>query len=151
VPSQGSRTVQVAQDTTFSVTALDANPASGNSTGSRPVKVTALNQEKGVSAACDEQTRVCRGTFTLASGGASVSRLANPSLKRDGALVAREVCVTPPGAAKICVAPNASVVVGTPADGLWTMETTLGTTEELTPPPQLRITVDFGCPSKEPS
>src|SRR5450432_1530235 len=149
VPSQGSRTVQVAQDTTFSVTALDANPASGNSTGSRPVKVTALNQEKGVSAACDEQTRVCRGTFTLSSGGASISRLASPSLKRDGALVAREVCVTPPGAAKICVAPNASVVVGTPADGLWTMETTLGTTEELTPPPQLRITVDFGCPAKE--
>jgi len=151
VPSQGSRTVQVAQDTTFSVTALDANPASGNSIGSRPVKVTALNQEKGASAPCDEQTRVCRGTFTLSSGGASISRLANPSFKRDGTVVAREVCVTPPGGAKLCIAANASVAVGTPADGVWTMETTLGPAEAAAPPPQLRITVDFGCPSKESS
>ena len=151
VPSQGSRTAQVAQDTQFIVSALDANPASGNAVGRRPVKVTALNQEKGASAACDPQTRVCRGSFTLSSGGASISRLANPSLQRDGALAAREVCVTPPGGAKICVAANASVAVGAPADGTWTLETTLDPTEALSPPPQLHITVDFGCPPKEQS
>jgi len=145
--STGTKTTSVATATEFTLTALDANPAKGNSRGSQTVQVTPQDDNRAGSAPCDVGTRKCSGTFTLASGNSvTVSRLSNPTFVRLGKVVDRTVCVTPPSAARVCIPSGGSAEVHFTADGDWTIEAELATDEPVTPPPQLRVHFDFGCP-----
>jgi len=147
VPASGTRTVTVTSTTKFTLTSPDANAAVGGHTGSRWVKVVPPRDDRAASATCDDASKVCSGSFTLNTGGTSRALgLSNPRIRRAGVVTPTDVCVTPPKGAKTCINAGASASIASPVDGIWTLETKLKAEEATTPPPQLRIALDFGCP-----
>jgi hypothetical protein len=147
MPSSGELSVPLTTTTTFTLQALDANLAKGNSSGNQRVQINPHNQKLGNSAPCDAATRSCSGSFSLQSGGTlQAVQLANPSFFRLGTETPHDVCVTPPNGQKTCVAAGQTVNLASPADGTWKIEAELGASDAVTPPPQLRVEFDFGCP-----
>jgi hypothetical protein len=145
--SKGSRQVFPEVTTAFTVTALDANPAQGNSSGTKSVQVLPHNDNRAASSSCDETTHHCQGSFTLKSiDSLRVVKISNPTFVRSGQRQARDVCVTAPNGAKTCVKANQGAELSAPANGSWVLETELAPEEPATPPPQLRLFFDFGCP-----
>ena len=142
VPSKGERSFSTTRDTTFTVTATKQNPAEGNFKN-QPVAVFSTGY-RGDSATCSE-TGVCTATFMPTSAGPHVSKLSMPVAVGRGQSKAVDLCVTHAGLPKTCIAAGASAAVDVPFEGPWTLETTVAPG---TPPPQLRIQMDFNCPSR---
>jgi hypothetical protein len=147
IASKGELKVPVATETTFTLSALDANPANGASTGSQRVQVNPKDNDRAVSASCDATTRQCKGTLQLSSNGSvQVSKLSNPTFVQSGKRQPRTVCVTSPAGQRTCVAPGQSAPALSLVDGQWTFDAELAPDEQPDPPPQLRMHFDFGCP-----
>jgi len=147
VPSQGTRSVSITKDTTFTLLSEQGNLAKGSLFGSRTIQVNPQNKLLGNSAACDETTRTCTTSFAVYSvGELKAVHLSIPLFVQSGKEQSREVCVTPPNEPKACVPPGGSVSIDHLANGIWELEAQLGTNEQAKPPPQLRLTFDFGCP-----
>ncbi|HWZ90302.1 MAG TPA: hypothetical protein VNW92_15670 [Polyangiaceae bacterium] len=146
--SAGKRSVPLNGATTFTLSALDANPADGNSFATQSVKIVPQNDAREASAACDPNTLKCTGSFVLKTDGAiRVARISNPTLVRSGAAQPRDLCVTPPNGKTACVKAGASIELHSPAAGSWTVEASLLPDEPATPPARLRLDFDFGCPA----
>jgi hypothetical protein len=147
VLSQGKRTVHPTTTTSFTVTALDANPADGNSFATKPVQVPRPAEDRAAHATCDPGSRKCTGSLTIDSApGVDVRRLSAPTLVQSGRSLPIEVCVTHDGLARTCIGPGATTDVHVTAGGTWTLEATFDPSAAPTPPPQLRVHFDFGCP-----
>ncbi len=97
VPSKSTRSVALSSDTTFTLTALDANPASGERTGSKSVKVSPPREDHAASANC-------AGSFSLTSTvNVSALSVSNPRVRRAGQVTPTDLCVTPPGGTETCL------------------------------------------------
>jgi hypothetical protein len=147
VPSTGSRTVSPAASTSFTVRALDADPAAGASFGTKGVQVPSGPDDRENVAACDAATRKCTASFTLQDGGDAlqVRSLSTPVVVRSGAASPGAITVTH-GGFQALVATGGSTPASVPAAGLWTLQVDLGPNDPLTPPPRLQVRLDFGCP-----
>jgi len=148
VPSKGERSLVVTQATTFTIRALDANPADGQSFGTKSVAVPQGPVEKAAASACDVASAKCQGTFEIDAGGGGlqVRSLAAPTIVRAGRVQPGRICVSHEGLAPACLAPDGRVDVAVSAQGVWTLETDLSAGEDAMPGPQLRIQLGFGCP-----
>lgn len=146
IPSEGKLpAVPIAQDTTFTIVAPDANPADGASYASQTAQVTAQSDNRAAPATCDA-TGVCRGEIEIkADPAVHVVKLANPTWRSGFKVTEHEVCITPPGAARTCLPPQASALVDLPANGKWMFDMKLADGESPDPPPQLRVFMDFNC------
>jgi hypothetical protein len=137
--------VTVAQDTTFTIVAPDANPARGASFASQTAQVTAQADPRAVQAKCDTSGN-CTGTLLInADPSVRVSQIANPTWRSGFKVTDHDLCVTPPGGQRTCLASKASATLGVPANGTWTFDTKLAQNESGDPPPELRVVFDFGC------
>jgi len=148
VPSQGERKVSLDLPATFTVKALDANPADGQSFASRSVEVPQAPVVKAANATCDAASGKCTGTFTLATTGAGVlvRTIARPSIVWGGHAQTGRICVAHVGLASTCVTGNDTAEVAVAAGGDWTLATDLPAGESGSPGPQLRVELGFGCP-----
>lgn len=146
VASEGTlQSVPVTQDTTFMIVAPDANPARGASYASQAAQVTAQSDNRAVQATCDDSGK-CSGSLEIvADSSVKVNQIANPTWRSRFKVAEHEVCVTPPGGTRTCLAANASAPLGVPASGKWTFDLQLAENESGDPPPQLRVFFDFGC------
>ncbi len=151
IPSKGERVVAIPATTQFSLIGLDANPAAGDSHGGYTVDVMA-SDSRGNSAVCDATTRKCVATITpdTGNGPLMVRRISAPTMTRSGADKSVPLCVTHDGLGDgFCVPANGARDVpgaGVSAGGTWTLELSLAPDVPLTPPPKLRVLLDFGCP-----
>lgn len=146
VPSKGARTVVAANKTNFTLTAVDGDPARGQSFRSKPLDVVGGGPIGNVST-CDATTHVCTARITRpAVAGARVTRLSRPYAVGGGHRRPARVCVTHQMLEKACLEPDAVQNVDTPLDGDWLLETTLEGDPATTPPPRLELTIDVGCP-----
>jgi hypothetical protein len=151
VPSRGSRTVVPAVTTTFTITAVDANPANGSAYAAKLVRIPRPAENKAVTSVCDAASRKCKGSFALDNGAGPMRALtlSSPTRVRSGKAEPATICVTHEGLpTETCVPAGGTVAIGAsvPAHGAWTLESDLGSDDALEPPPQLRIHFDFGCP-----
>jgi hypothetical protein len=146
VPSTGSRIVMPSGSTTFTVKALDANPADGASFGTKPLQVPQGAEDRGNNASCDSATRKCTATFSLEDGSGllKVQSLSAPTVIQGGVSKAAAITVTH-GAWHEVVPAGGTTPAGVAASGAWTLEIDLSPADPLAPPPQLRVRVDFGC------
>jgi|GEM_PF-2278996 len=146
VPSVGGLPqVKVAEDTTFTIVAPDANQARGASFASQTAQVTAQTDNRAVQATCDASGN-CIGTLTIdADKSVRVIQIATPAWRSGFKVAEHEVCVTPPAGSRMCLAPKTSAALGVPANGTWTFDMKLAQDESGDPPPQLRVFFDFGC------
>src|SRR5450755_1075165 len=140
VPSVGTLpAVTVVHDTTFTIVAPDANPARGASFASQTAQVTSQADPRAVQATCDASGN-CTGTLLInADKSVRVSQIWNPTWRSGFKVADHDVCVTPPGGNRTCVAPKASAALGVPANGKWTFDTKLAENESGDPPPELRV------------
>lgn len=147
VPSSGSRMVAPASSTSFTITALDANRAGGNWQGNKNLQVASVpDSERAAVTTCDATSRKCTGTFTLDTTAAlQVSSVSQPIVVRAGVSRPAAIDVTH-GTWKQTVSAGQTVTVGQPANGAWTLQVDLGPNDSPTPPPQLRVHLDFACP-----
>ncbi len=144
VASKDQRQVNVVNDTTFMIVALDANPAKGNSHASQSVQV-APTQNQAAQATCDASLK-CTGSLQISAGSAlRVKSVAQPSVKSGLQVQDHALCVTPPNGTRVCLDPNGSAPLDAPANGTWAFDTTLSTGESASLPSQLRLVFDFGC------
>lgn len=145
VLSKGKLDLAPAVTTVFTVTALDANPAKGRSNAQQTVQVPSdADRTRAASAHCDAGP--CTGTFTITSnrGAARVAKVGAPLMVRGG--IAKPVSLTVThGTWSMKVPATGEVAAYVPADGPWTLSMTLPEGEPTTPPPQLRVTLDFDC------
>lgn len=142
VPSEGQRKLMATETTTFTLRALDANPAQKDAYSVRPLAVPRLDDDRVAPADCSGSK--CSGSFELSAvPGLRVSRLSAPSIVAAGQFQAATVCVTPPSAARTCVAPGSDAAIDVLAAGPWKLEAELP--PNLTVPPQLHIHLDFRC------
>jgi hypothetical protein len=142
VPSKGERSFATTKETLFTVTATKQNPAEGNFK-SQPVGVFASGY-KGDSATCSAEG-LCTATFTPTSAGPRVSKLSLPLAVGGGHSKAVDLCVTHAGLPRTCIPAGQAISVDVPFEGPWTLETTAS---PATPPPQLRIQMDFNCSTR---
>jgi hypothetical protein len=147
VPSQGEQSPVVEKRTTFTIRALDANPADPPSFASKSVDVALAPMEKGTNTTCDPAARKCRGSFVISAEGHAVMvrTLGGPRAVQAGHARPAPICVSH-GSAPICLSGDAKVDVSLPADGTWELETDLPADYAGPPDPQLRIQLGFGCP-----
>ena len=148
VPSQGERSLSVANPTAFTIRALDANPADGQSFATRSVDVVKGPVEKAAASTCDAGSGKCRGSFELVTAGSAlrVLAIAAPRIVRAGRVQPGRICVSHAEMASTCISGDDKVDVAVGADGVWTLETDLPATETGAPDPQLRVQLGFGCP-----
>jgi len=148
VPSEGERRLVIAKRTTFTIRALDANPADGQSVGTKAVDVPEGPVEKAATSTCDTTSGKCLGTFDLKSEGSGlqVRRIAGPKIVRAGRVQPGTICVSHQGLAPTCVSGDGIADVVVDAAGTWTLETLLPTGVSAAPGPQLRVQLGFGCP-----
>jgi hypothetical protein len=147
VPSQGQRSLALATPTTFTLRAVDANPAAGHASAIKQADVAQGPTEKAVASTCDAEAGKCRGTFELAaSQGLMVRSLAAPKIVRAGHVQGGRICVRHAGLPTTCLAADERVAVAVSAGGPWTLETDLPTDDPNGPAPQLRLQMGFGCP-----
>lgn len=145
VASKDQRVVSVTENTTFVITAVDANQAKDPWRGSQAVDVPTADEPRGVTTSCDGPT--CTGTFTLhAQASARILRISNPTLKQGGQATPATVCVTHDVLANACVDAGKSIDVSLPAAGAWQLSTTMPDGGQPATPPGLSIDVHIGCP-----
>lgn len=148
VMSTGSRKVVPATSTKFTITALDANAALGNSYGTKEVTLPKLADERRThDNACDATTRSCSGVFTLetATGSVHVKRLSAPRITQAGKTRPAAVFVTHDGLPKTPLQPDQPLSVDVLAAGEWKVEAELDV-PPTEPPPAFTVLVDFACP-----
>jgi len=148
VPSQGERSSVVQNRTTFTIRALDANPANPPSFASKSVDVAQAPVDKGTNATCDTASRKCRGSFALRTtdNTVKVQTIAAPRVVVAGHVQPATICVSHAGLAPACLAADDKLTIAVPADGTWELETDLPDDYAGPPDPQLRIQLGFGCP-----
>lgn len=149
VKSVDSREVTASANTTFTVTAPDANPASGNWQKTQSLTVVEGTKTKAASASCSPASGPASfvGTFSLEGypGDIQIARISNPLAVRKGVSAPRKVCISN-GTRSACVEPNQAVDFAAPAAGPWTLSTERAAEEECAPPPfQLRVDIQFRC------
>lgn len=146
VPSKGTRTVVASKATTFTLTAVDGDPARGQSFRSKPLDVVVGGPFSNAST-CDATTRVCTAKFSpLSAPGAHVTRLSAPFAVGGGRRRPARVCVTHQTVQGACLEPAATLEVDAPFDGEWVLQTTIEGDPETTPPPRLELTMEIACP-----
>ncbi len=148
VSSQGERKVNLGQPTTFTVRALDANPADGQSFAAQSVDVPQAPVFKAANATCDPASGKCTGTFTLATAGSGVQvrTIAAPKIVQGGRVQPGRICVTHAGLAPTCISGDDKADVAVAAGGDWTLQADLPAGEGGAIGPQLRVQLGFGCP-----
>jgi hypothetical protein len=146
VASQGSLpAVPVAKDTTFTLVALDADPARGAANAQQPAQVTDQDDPRAAQASCDTAGN-CSGDITInADPSVRVKKLSGPTWRVGFKVAPHEVCVTPPGGQPSCVPENGSLDLNAPANGKWLFSAKLPAGYGDPPPSQLRAVFDFGC------
>jgi hypothetical protein len=146
VLSKGELDLAPAVTTTFTITALDANRALGGWTGTKTIQVPSDNdRDRAAAAPCDAGP--CVGTFNFASHGAArVAKVSAPRMTRAGQTKPVSLTATHGGWSAVVPA-GGEVAANVPADGPWTLSLTLAPGEPPSPPPQLRILLDFDCRS----
>jgi hypothetical protein len=145
VASKDHRVVPVTENTTFVITAVDANQAKDPWRGSQPVDVPTSDEPRGVTTSCSGPT--CTGTFTLhAQPSARILRISNPTMKQGGQATPATVCVTHGSLANTCIEAGKSIDVSVPADGAWQLSTTMADGSQPASPPGLSVDVHIGCP-----
>jgi hypothetical protein len=147
VPSTGRRTVTPAASTSFTLRALDAKPAEGAAFAVKPLLVARAAEDRGNVGACDPNTRKCSAMFSLEDGGGSlrVRSLSAPRVVQGGVTKSTALSVSH-GGWRAVVPAGGSASANVPAQGDWTIEEDLAPGEASTPPPTLKVLVEFGCP-----
>ena len=147
VASTGSMTAAPTSTTTFAVIAVDANPANGNSSGSKVVQVAAGSSPRAATTQCDAAEKKFEGSFALDgySSAIKVARISAPTAVRAGVESPRRICVTHDGR-QLCLDPNQAVDFAAPAAGTWVLDADRSADESCTPPLQLHVQIDFQCP-----
>jgi hypothetical protein len=127
------------------VTALDANRAKGDWQASQTVQVPSdADRRRAALAPCD--AGVCTGTFTLdtPAAGLKVAKVSVPTATRSGMTAPVNLTVAH-GAWSAVVPANGEAAADVSAAGQWTLSMTLPAGAPATPPPQLRVVLDFVC------
>lgn len=120
VDSTSSKPATLAQDTTFSLTAVDGDAAIGTAYKSKTVSVAASG-DRGAELSCDGQH--CIGTFMIPppADKLTVASLGQPRIKAGGRVAKARLCVEHAGLASTCIDPDQQVSVNMPAAGSWTI------------------------------
>lgn len=145
VPSHGRRDLAPAVTTTVTVTALDANRAKGDWQATQTVQVPSeSDRQRAALAPC--AAGVCAGAFTIdtPAGGLNVAKVSAPTATRAGTTTPVTLTVTHGGWSAIVPA-NGQTAAHVPAAGAWTLSMALPAEVAATPPPQLRVVLDFDC------
>jgi hypothetical protein len=141
VDSSGTLHPIVKKDTTFTVTAKDANAAKGSAYSSQPVTV-ATPGDRRVTTSCSGGT--CSGHFDVHAGSeVRVSGLANPRITQGGRTQPVKLCVVHAGMDRTCLDPSQHVEVNVAAAGDWMVE---GQVSSAPPPPAFTVEVMLACP-----
>ena len=146
VSSKERRVVPVTENTTFVITAVDANQAKDPWRGSQPVDVPTADESRGVTTTC--RGPICTGTFTMHATHttARVVRISNPTMKQAGVAMPARVCVTHESLTDQCIDGGNALDTSLPADGAWQLATTMADGSQPASPPGLSIDVRIGCP-----
>jgi hypothetical protein len=150
VPSVGTRTLSSSASTTFTITALSADPANGNSKGTKTLQIQQGASEPNIAnATCDATTSKCVGAFIVVGSTSPVAkRISAPMMISSGVEAPTRICVTHEGLALGCVDPGGTLTLppaGVVASGKWQLEAELPANQPAMPGPRLQINVDFGC------
>ncbi len=144
VLSKGRLELSPALSTSFTITALDAKPAEGQSFATRTIQVPSeSDRNRGAVAPCDAGQ--CAGAFSFdTKGGAKVAKVRLPRLTRLGQETPVALTVTH-GTWVATVPAQGEVAANVPAQGTWTLSFALPAGSPPTPPPLLSVTLDFDC------
>ena len=144
VPSTGTKTVVPTTATTFTMTAVNGNPAEGNRTKNQSVDIVKNGVLSGIST-CDA-TGACLAKFTPAPGpGAQVKKLSAPVAVMAGRHVKTQICVTHLTMTERCIPAEGAIEVDLPLAGDWILQTKIEGDPETTPPPRLDVVFEVSC------
>jgi hypothetical protein len=146
VKPKEDRSIPISETTTFVVRAVEANQAKDPWQGTKFVDVPSAGETKGVTTQCTGM--ICGGSFTIHTtrGNAKITRISDPMISQNGVSNPGKVCVTHDSVRVACIAPGQGFDVAVPAQGSWTLETTVGEAAAASPPPVLTIAVQISCP-----
>ena len=145
VASKQRQPFVVTETTAFVLRAVEANQARDPWRGTKSVDVPTADEPRGVTTSCTGAR--CSGSFVgHARAGTRVLRISEPRVKRGGVAMSATVCITHDALQDRCLAPGEAITTPLPADGAWTLSTTLPDGSPPAPAPGLSVVFHLGCP-----